>query len=311
MPDATVNYIGVDVAKSQLDYALDDTRLGVVPNTSAGHSALITLLRPLGPVRVICEASGGYQQRLVAALLAAGLEVCVVPPGRVRHFARATGQLAKTDPLDAQLLRRFGQHCQPRLVVPADAARTALREWLDLRRALVEERVAWENRQALAGTATQALFKKHLKFLDKQIAAVEQRIKQQLAAHPLLQTQSERLQQLSGLGPVSAWTLLAHLPELAEGTEKELAALVGLAPYARDSGRHAGHRHISGGRAEVRRVLHLAARCARIHNPILRAFADRLEQRGKPYKVIITAVSRKLLLVARRLHTDPNFVLVP
>ncbi len=113
-----------------------------------------------------------------------------------------------------------------------------------------------------------------------------------------------------GLGAVSAWTLLAYLPELAEGTDAELTALVGLAPYARDSGHQSGRRHISGGRAEVRRVLHMAARCARRYNPILRAFADRLEQRGKPYKVIITAISRKMLLVARRLYTDPTFVLV-
>jgi transposase len=309
MPDSTVPYVGLDVAKQQLDYALDDTRQGKVPNTPAGHAALLALLRPLGPVRVVCEASGGYHSMIVAALLAAGIEVCVAPPGRVRHFARATGQAAKTDPLDARLLRRFGQQCQPRLCTPPDPARAHLRELLDHRRVLLEQRVATENRQAFAGTTVARLLKKHLRFLDQQLAAVEQLLKQHLAAHPALLAHSERLQQLTGIGPISAWTLLAHLPELDEATDKELAALVGVAPYARDSGAHSGQRRISGGRAEVRRVLHLAARSAREHNPILRAFGDRLESRGKPYKVVIVAITRKLLIVARRLCTDPNFVL--
>jgi transposase len=309
MPDPLIPYVGLDIAKLTLHYALDEQHAGVVPNTPAGHTALIALLPPQRPLRVVCEATGGYERAVLTALQSVGIETCIVFPQRVRHFARAVGCAAKTDAIDAQVLRRFGEQCQPRVGAPPDPARTALRELLEQRRALLEQQGACENRQRFASPDLIRLINKQLQFLDKQLTEVEQLVRAHLAKHPVLLAHSQRLQQITGIGPICAWSLLAWLPQLSEANNKELAALVGVAPYAHDSGQHTGKRHTAGGRAEVRRVLHMAARSARLYNPILRAFGDRLESRGKPYKVIITAISRKLLIVLRRLATDPDFVL--
>ena len=242
-PKNQATYVGLDIAKDRLDYTVDGTRCDHVTNTVPGHRALIKQLIGGPAVRVVCEATGGYERAVVAALLEADIEVCVVNPGQVRAFARAEGLLAKTDQLDAQLLRRFGQRMQPRLHTPMDPVATALRE-------------------------------------------------------------------LQGVGPVLAATLLAYVPELGQIESPQLAALIGVAPFAHESGRRHRCRHVRGGRATVRHVLYMAAVAAIRHNPVLRQFYLHLVAAGKRKKIALVAVMRKMLHVLNRLVADPLFVLV-
>lgn len=306
----TTTYAGVDVSKDRLDYALPDASLGEVANTAAGHGKLIAMLRKFRSARVVCESTGGYERALVAALLAAGIEVCVVQPGRVRAFAQAEGLLAKTDRIDAELLRRFGEKMQPRLVVPADPAASTLRELLEHRRALSDNLVAVQNRLALAGKTLRKLLERQRSFLKKELAAVEAMINEHIDEHPDLRAKSARLQQMQGVGPILAATLLGYVPELGAINSAQLSALIGVAPFARDSGTQRRPRYIRGGRAVVRHVLYMAAVCAARCNPVLSAFYQRLVAAGKPKMVCLVAVMRKMLGVLNHMLAEPNFTLV-
>jgi transposase len=304
------NYAGLDIAKDRLDYELPDGTAKSVPNTPPGHGELIARLRRHRGVRVVCEATGGYERAVVAALLAAGLEVCVVQPGRVRAFAQAEGLLAKTDRIDAGLLRRFGAAMQPRLAVPADPAATTLRELLEHRRGLSEQLVRTENRLALAGPTLRRLLEREERFLREEIATVEKLIAQHIDDDPTLRGKAERLRQLQGIGPVVAATLLAYVPELGQIESAQLSALIGVAPYPRDSGHTQRPRHVRGGRGPVRHVLYMAAVAATRHNPVLRVLYQRLRAKGKPARVCLVALMRRMLHIANRLIADPNFALV-
>ena len=214
------NYAGLDIAKDRLDYALPDERAGHVSNTADGHARLLKLLHGFDAVRVVCEASGGYERAVVAALLAAGLEVCVVQPGRVRAFAHAEGLLARPMQIDAALLRRFGQKMQPRLAVPADAAATTLRELLEHRRGLSDQLVAVRNRLELAGKTLRSLLERQERFLQKEFATVETMLAAHLEQDPTLRDKAARLRQLQGVGPVLAATLLGYVPELGQSNRR-------------------------------------------------------------------------------------------
>jgi transposase len=303
------HYVGLDIAKAQLDYAVTDTVAGRIANDPPGHASLIALLQKLARPRVVCEASGGYERPVVAALLAAGLEVCVVQPGRVRAFAHAEGTLAKTDRIDAQLLRRFGQSVPPRLAVPADPASALLRDLRDRRRNLIGRLVEVENQLATARPALRRWLEREQRFLTRERTAIEAAITRHLAEEPTLRQKSARLQQLKGVGPILAATLLGHVPELGTLPDATVSSLVGLAPHARDSGNTRMPRHIRGGRGPVRHVLYMAAVSAIRSNPILREFYQRLRARGKPARVGLVAVMRKMLTVLNRLLADPNFCL--
>jgi transposase len=307
-PEAT--YVGLDVAKDRLDYTVDGLRCDHVPNTASGHERLLAALRPLGGVRVICEATGGYERAIVAALLLAKLEVCVVNPGRVRAFAHAEGLLAKTDRLDAQLLRRFGEKVRPRLHAPMDQAAITLRELLDYRRQVSDQLVAVRNRLELAGPILRARLDAQVAFLQKELTETDRLIQDHIDHDDTLRRKAARLRELKGAGPVLAATLLAYLPELGEIESPQLSALVGVAPFARDSGRSQRPRQVRGGRGVVRHVLYMAAVAATQHNPVLRAFYARLVAAGKPKLVALIAVMRKMLHVLNRLLADPHFVLV-
>jgi transposase len=309
-PAPEARYVGLDIAKDRLDYTVDGTRCDHVPNTPAGHARLLEILRPLAAVRVVCEATGGYERALVAALLLARLEVCVVNPGRVRAFAHAEGLLAKTDRLDAQLLRRFGERVQPRLHAPMDAAAVALRELLDYRRQVSEQLVAVRHRLELAGPLLCVRLEGQVAFLEKELAESDRLIAAHIDHDDTLRRKAARLRELQGTGPVLAATLLAYVPELGEIESPQLSALVGVAPFAHDSGRSHRARHVRGGRGVVRHVLYMAAVAATQHNPVLRAFYTRLVAAGKPKMVALIAVMRKMLHVLNRLLADPNFVLV-
>lgn len=307
-PEAT--YVGLDIAKDRLDYTVDGIRCDHVPNTVAGHQRLLAVLKPHRHVRVVCEATGGYERAIVGTLLLAHLEVCAVNPGRVRAFAQAEGLLAKTDRLDAQLLRRFGQRVQPRLHAPMDQAAITLRELLDYRRQLSDQLVAVRNRLELAGPVLRPRLGIQEEFLQKELEEADRLIAEHIDHDDTLRRKAARLRELKGAGPVLTATLLAYVPELGEIDAPQLSALIGVAPFARDSGRTRRARHVRGGRGVVRHVLYMAAVAATQHNPVLRAFYTRLLDAGKPKMVALVAVMRKMLHVLNRLIADPNFVLV-
>jgi transposase len=305
-----VTYVGLDVSQDRLDYTLDGHHVAQVPNTSAGHARLVTHLHRQPGVRVVCEASGGDERAVVAHLLTAGLEVCVAQPGRVRAFAHAEGLLAKTDRIDAGLLRRYGEKMLPRLAVPTDPVAMVLRELLEHRRQLSDILVATGNRLGLAGATLRPRLERQQAFLREELAAVDQLIEQPIASDDDLRGKAARLRELQGVGPVLAATLLAYVPELGQIDSAELSALVGVAPFARDSGQSQRARHVRGGRGVVRRVLYMAAVAAIRCNPILGAFYARLRAAGKPAAVCLVAVMRRMLGVLIRLIAEPHFVLV-
>ncbi len=310
MPDtAEPHYVGLEIAKAQLDYAVNDKEVAQVANTTEGHTQLIVVLRRLRHPRVVCEASGGYERLVVAALLAAGIEVCVVPAGRARSFADSEGLLAKTDRIDALMLRRYGRSVKLRLAVPEDPLCTELRDLLDRRRDLLERLSVVQCQQETARPTLVRYLKREQRFLEKELQALQHQIEKHIDRDPTLKQKYERLQEMKGVGPVLAATLLAYVPELGNLPDATLSALVGVAPFPKDSGKTRFPRHVRGGRAAVRHVLYMAAVCASRSNPILAAFYQRLKAKGKPAKVCLIAVMRKMLTVLNRLLAKPNFVL--
>jgi transposase len=305
-----VSYVSLDISKARLDYAIAGQKCRQVPNTAAGIATLITAIQPLPGVRVVCEATGGYERRLLEMMQQAQVPVCRLQPGRVRNFARAEGTLAKTDRIDVGVIYRYACSMHPRVEKPPLPEVTALRELLDYRRQLVEQGSETANRLETAGATLQALL---LAQREQQVAALakaEELVAQHLRAHPALRAKAERLQQLQGVGPVLATTLLAYLPELGEEEDKRIAALVGVAPHAQDSGESSRPRHVRGGRIEVRNVLYMAAVSASQHNPVLSVFYQRLRAAGKPANVCLLAVMRKMIVVLNRMLKDPHFTLV-
>lgn len=305
-----IDYVGLDIAEARLDYCIDDRDEGSCENQPKARQQLIRRLKQLPHPRVICEASGGYEKVVVAELLHAGIEVCVVQPGRVRAYAYAEGLLAKTDRIDARLLRRFGQKVEVRLAEPADPATALLRELLEHRRQLTQQLTEVEGRIPLAGATLKRLLQQQQKFLQQQITTVDKMIDEHIDQNPDLRQKSERLQQMKGVGRVLAATLLAYVPELGTIAAAKVSALVGVAPHPKDSGGVTGPRHVRAGRAQVRHVLYMAAVAAIRCNPILAAFYQRLKAKGKPAKVCLVAVMRRMLCVLNRLLENPNFALV-
>ena len=304
-------YAGVDIGKASLDLSLVGKKLCRFDNTAAGINALVKVLKKSGqPLQVICEPSGGYERDLLEALWAAGLAVSLVHAARVRAFARAQGLLAKTDPIDAGVLREFGELLQPATLSAPSPERDRLAALVQRREQLVNL-VAMEM-QRLAQSrddVVRKLGRRLLRALEKQIEQFEGMIKTQIEADATLKAQSERMQEVKGIGPVTASTLLAELPELGTLNRNESGALAGLAPYNNDSGAHHGRRVIRGGRVRVRRVLYMAATVAARFNPILKVFYNRLLKAGKPKKVALTAVTRKLVVLLNHLLKNPNFKL--
>jgi transposase len=307
--NATPTYVGLDISKARLDYTIDEQRTAAAENHPQGQRAFIRWLKTQSQPRVVCEATGGYERTVVAALLEAGLEVCVVQPARARHYALSEGLLAKTDKIDAQMLRRYGQAVQLRLAVPADPQAAKLRDLLDQRRDLIDRLVEVENQLALASPVRTRWVKREQTFLKKELAALEAEIARRIEDDPTLKQKHRRLQELTGAGPVLASTLLAYLPELGQVAEGTASALVGVAPYAKDSGNTPRPRHVQGGRGVVRHVLYMAALAAIRYNRILGEFYRRLRAAGKPAMVCVVAVMRKMITVLNRLLADPNFAL--
>jgi transposase len=297
MPSSPVT-IGIDVAKAHLDAAARPSGdQWQVANTEAGIADLLARIKPLAPGLIVLEASGGWELGAVAALAEAKLPVAVVNPRQVHDFAKAVGQLAKTDRLDAQVLARFGEavHPEPRPLPDADAQ--ALGALLARRRQLLGMRTAERQRLGTALAAVRARIEAHLAWLDQELQDLDDDLGRRLRESPLWREREDLLRSVPGVGPVVAATLVAELPELGRLDRKRIAALVGLAPLARDSGTLRGKRLVWGGRGRVRAALYMAALVATRFNPTIRAFYERLLKAGKPKKVALTACMHKLLLI--------------
>lgn len=298
-------WIGLDIAKATLDGVVRPTGEVVqFPNDAAGHAALVAWATPLDPTVLVCEATGGYERAVVAALAAAGVPVVVVNPRQVRDFARSTGQLAKTDRLDATVLALFAERVQPAVRPLSDAATAELAALITRRRQVRDMLTMEVNRLPLARTRVRRGVQAHITWLKRRLAETDDDLRQAIEASPVWRVQEDLLRSVPGMGPVVARTLLALLPELGHLNRKQIAALAGVAPFARDSGTWRGHRVIWGGRAQVRRALYMAALVASRHNPVLQALYTRLRAAGKPAKVALVACMRKLLTILNAMLQD-------
>jgi transposase len=290
--------VGIDVAKAWLDIAVRPTgaqwRLA---NSEADLPALAEQVCALAPQLVVLEATGGYERAVVAVLAAARLPVVVVNPRQVRDFAKATGRLAKTDGLDAQVLAHFAEAVRPEPRPLSDEATQHLAALVERRAQLVTMLTAEKNRRQQALESVRLLIEAHIAWLEQALDQLNQDIDQALRASPLWRERDDVLRSVPGVGPILSLTLLADLPELGTLSHKQLAALVGVAPLNRDSGVTHGKRLIWGGRARVRSALYMGTLSAVRYNPVLRAFWVRLREQGKPKKVVLVACMHKLLTI--------------
>jgi len=294
--DKAPTFVGIDVAKHGLDvHARPSGESFAVDYDDEGVAALVERLAALAPALVVLEATGGLEVRLAAAL--AGLPVAVVNPRRVRAFARATGRLAKTGRLDAEAIARFAEAVRPPVRPLPDEATRRLGALVARRRQLLEMLVAERNRRQAADPVLHEGIEAHLRWMEEALAGIERDLDGAVRGSSVWRAREELLRSVPGVGPVSACTLLAELPELGSLTRRQAAALVGVAPFSRDSGKMRGRRTIWGGRARLRACLYMAAvAAARGSNPVIAGFYKRLRLAGKPAKLALTACMRKLVV---------------
>lgn len=299
-------FVGIDVAKDRLDvHVRPSDEAFSVARDSEGLTALMQRLGPLHPYLVVLEATGGFEQTLAAALVSQAMPLAVVNPRQIRDFARATGQLAKTDALDAKAIARFAEAIKPEpRPVPDEQAR-ALGELVARRRQVIEMMIAERNRRRqLSSRRLIKSVDRLLAVLQKELSELEQEVGEGIRGTPAWRERDELLRSVPGIGNVVARTLIADLPELGRLGRKQIAALVGIAPLNRDSGRMHGKRTTWGGRAKVRSALYMAALVASRRNPVLKAFYQRLISFGKPKKLALIAVMRKLLTILNAMVRD-------
>jgi transposase len=298
-------WVGIDVSKAAFEVAVHPSGTHWhVDNNPTGMTDLVERLHALAPERIVLEATGGYEIVVAAALASVHLPVVIVNPRQVRDFARASGQLAKTDEIDAQVLARFAEAIKPEPRALPDATTRALSALVARRRQLLEMLVAEQNRLVTAAVqnAPEPLrdqLGEHIDWLRKQLQQVDRELGEQIQSSPIWREREQLLRSIPGIGPVASATLLSQLPELAELDRKAIAKLVGVAPLNHDSGQHRGRRRVWGGRAAVRAVLYMAALVATRRNPQIRDFYQRLLARGKPKKQALVACMHKLLLLCR------------
>lgn len=290
-------HVGADVAEAHIDLHGPIKGLpGQVANTRKGVNSLLKILKRNPGVRLTCEATGGCERLLVRACLKAGVAISAVNPQRARDFARAKGQLAKTDKIDARILADYGAVMQPALSEPLDSALEELAAFSTRRRQLLESRAAEKNRLRRAEPCVASSHRAVIRILDSQIAVVDRALARIVASCAKLRAKIAALTEVKGIGSTSAIALLAALPELGSLSRNQAASLAGLAPFNRDSGKFRGQRHIHGGRTSARNALYMSALVAAHRNPVISIFYSRLLSNGKPPKVALIACMRKLLI---------------
>jgi transposase len=291
-------FVGIDVSKAALDVATAPaTQQWRASNDDGGIATLVEQLAAVSPQLVVLEATGGHEMPVAGALAAAGIPTAIVNPRQVRDFARSLGKLAKTDALDAQVLARFAEATRPTPRDLADEQLALLRSTVARRRQLVGMLVAEKNRMHTAEPGIKADIEAHIAWLEERLKRLDRDLEQAVRSSPIWRARENLLRSVPGFGPRTAFTLLAELPELGSLNRKQVAALVGVAPFNRDSGVFRGHRIVWGGRAPVRSALYMAALAAIRCNPVIRTFYSRLCLAGKPKKVALVAAMRKLLLI--------------
>lgn len=301
-------FVGIDVSKATLDVAVwPAASPWTEAHTEAGITALVARLQSVKPTLIVLEATGGLELPLAGALGAAQLAVAVVNPRQVRDFAKATGQLAKTDRLDATILARFGQAVRPTPRVLPDALTQELSALVARRRQVVEMLVAEKNRLSATPPPVRPEIRRHIRFLESALVRMDDTLADTIQRSPLWPANDQLLRSTPGIGPTMARTLLAELPELGTLNRKQVAALVGVAPLNRDSGTLRGKRTVWGGRAQIRAPLFMCTLVAVRHNPVLKAFYQRLRAAGKAPKVALTACMRKLVTILNAMlkHRTP------
>jgi transposase len=288
--------IAIDIAKDSLQVLSAGGSSLQVANDALGLSHLLKWLKTLPLPMVVCEATGGYERPLLATLCRAKIAYALLNPQRMRAFALSEGIKAKTDPIDARMILRFAQQKQLQPMPAPDPATQELAAWLDRRSHLTEATAREKNRIQNSPKSIHGSIKRIIGVLEKELAAIDQKIEKLIAADARLCTQSKALQQVKGVGKVTAWTLLAYLSEMTFLTRNKAVALAGIAPFNRDSGKTRAKRSICAGRAKVRKCLYMAAQTAAQHNTVIKPYVQGLIARGKPYKCAIVAAMRKLLL---------------
>ena len=299
-------FVGIDVSKDRLDvHVRPSGESFAVSRDGAGIADLAERLRVARPTLVVLEATGGFEVTVAAGLAGAGLPLAVVNPAQIRAFARAVGQLAKTDRLDAEIIARFADQVRPEPRPVADEDARALAELVARRRQVVEMIGMESNRRRQARSdRVRKGVDRVLTALQAELADLDRDLDDQIKGSPAWRAAEDLLTSVPGIGPITARTLIAELPELGRIDRRRLAALVGVAPVNRDSGAMRGHRAIAGGRADVRNVLFMAALAAIRHNPVIRDLYDRLRQRGRPAKTALVAAIRKLLTILNAIIRD-------
>lgn len=305
MTNVKAHYVGIDVAKDWFDVAvLGEKRTQQFASTKQGIAKLVRWLCQLQPTLIVVEATGGYEESLVLALFEADLPVARVSPQRVRQYARAKGRLAKTDRIDAQILAEYGKTIQPRLFVGKSEERKQLSALVGRRNQLKTMLQAEKNRLRTQSGTIRSSLEQVIACLQTQLQQIEKEIRTLLQQHTDLQAQEKLLRTAKSIGPVTAATLLADLPELGQLDRQEIAALVGVAPMNADTGRKRGYRKTKGGRPDVRRALYMATLTGIRYNPVLKPQYEQLVKRGKLKKVAITACMRKFLTILNAMMRD-------
>ena len=290
--------VGIDVSKARLDTALgaEEEVVGFA-NDARGIAQLLERLKAVEVALVVMEASGGYETAVASAIAAAGWRLAVVNPRQVRDFARATGRLAKTDRIDARVLAAFGKAVEPQITRLPDEQAQGLQGLLLRREQLVAMRAQERQRLEHAQGIMRKQINKHIDWLDQEIDKLDIDITAGLRTSPAWRAKDELLRSFKGIGPITSGTLLVALPELGRLDRRTIAALVGVAPFNRDSGKMRGRRSIYGGRARIRTLLYMCATAAVRSNPVIRGFYERLKARGKPHKVAMVACMRKIITI--------------
>jgi transposase len=305
MATSSETYVGIDVSKDKLDSAvLGEKQTWQVENTKEGIQKVVDQMQTICPELIVVEATGGYQRAVVEALFHAGLSLAVVNPARVRHFARASGLLAKTDKLDAFVLAAYGKTMQPRRYAGKTEAEKQLSALLVRRKQLEEMLKAEQNRLRTISFHLRASVERSIAFLKEEKTRLDEQIQEFLKEQKGWQEQSEILGSAPGVGPVTTATLLAQLPELGKMDRKKIAALVGVAPMNYDSGKKRGYRKTKGGRSDVRSVLYMSTLVATRYNPLIQTQYQQMLKRGKLKKVALTACMRKFLTFLNAMMRD-------